>query len=88
MTKQIFPFFILLHKLHRHILPPCVARISAQTQAVHFSNHKLIITIYGGFMARIYGGFMADLWRADLWRIYGGRIYGTRGEYEPMKLMK
>jgi hypothetical protein len=44
--------------------------------------------IYGGFMARIYGGFMADLWRADLWRIYGGRIYGTRGEYEPMKLMK
>jgi hypothetical protein len=43
---------------------------------------------YGGFMARIYGGFMADLWRADLWRIYGGRIYGTRGEYEPMKLMK
>ena len=39
-------------------------------------------------MARIYGGFMADLWRADLWRIYGGRIYGTRGEYEPMKLMK
>jgi hypothetical protein len=32
----IFLFLFLLHKLHKPILAPCV----------HFSNHKLIITLY------------------------------------------
>ena len=29
MTKQIFPFFILLHKLHRLILPPLPPRTNS-----------------------------------------------------------
>ena len=47
MTKQIFPFFILLHKLHRLILPPLPPRTnsnpspSALTLRPLTSSHEL-----------------------------------------------